>query len=217
MLLSILPKEVQVNRPSRGFTQIELLICVLIISALASIAYPIITRAKQSAKVSVCAAKVRQIGAAHLLYSADYSDSLPVETNAIILSLLANRPQYGSEIDHILLNSPVWPTAVRGYGISDSQIKCPLDGQYFPNASSTLIPNFEAFGTSYVYDSLGALFYRSWFSVPKPHLRPLLYEEGFANHGSDGTELGRMCICMTYDLKVKNVSRGLCLKESDDD
>lgn len=61
----------------RGFTLIELLCVVAILTALASIVYPVFEAARGSAKHAVCVSNLRQIYAAVTLYVGDHDDLLP--------------------------------------------------------------------------------------------------------------------------------------------
>lgn len=58
----------------RAFTLIELLVVIAIISILAAIMFPVFAQAKESAKQTVCASNIRQIGLAMMLYSMDQDD-----------------------------------------------------------------------------------------------------------------------------------------------
>ncbi len=59
----------------KGFTLIELLIVIAIIAILAAMLLPVLTRARQQAKMSVCLANLKQIGLAAHLYLADYNEN----------------------------------------------------------------------------------------------------------------------------------------------
>ena len=63
------------RRPS-GFTLIELLVVIAIIALLVSILLPSLSRAKEAAKMAVCASSLRGIGMAATMYASDY-DRLP--------------------------------------------------------------------------------------------------------------------------------------------
>ncbi|MCX7798893.1 MAG: DUF1559 domain-containing protein [Fimbriimonadales bacterium] len=66
------------SKPSRpGFTLIELLIVVAILAILAALLFPVFGAAKESARKTVCASHLRQLGAAIQLYAADHDDAFP--------------------------------------------------------------------------------------------------------------------------------------------
>ena len=61
----------------RAFTLIELLVVISIIALLLSILMPGLKRAKDLAKRTICATRLRQVGTAMVNYSLDYDDKLP--------------------------------------------------------------------------------------------------------------------------------------------
>ena len=60
-----------------GFTLIELLVVVAIIAVLVAILLPALGRARDNAKMIMCASNLRQIGLAMGMYGLDYNDFIP--------------------------------------------------------------------------------------------------------------------------------------------
>jgi len=60
-----------------GFTLLELLIVIAIIAILASLLLPALGKAKESAKQIKCGSNLKQIGAGHFMYVADYDGWFP--------------------------------------------------------------------------------------------------------------------------------------------
>jgi prepilin-type N-terminal cleavage/methylation domain-containing protein len=70
------PRHPRSARIAAGFSLIELLVVVAILSLLVSILLPSLTKAKELAARVACATNVRQIALAHSLYSQDWEERL---------------------------------------------------------------------------------------------------------------------------------------------
>lgn len=60
-----------------GFTLIELLVVIGIISILASILFPVFSRAREKGRQTACLSNIHQIGLAFSMYAQDYEEVLP--------------------------------------------------------------------------------------------------------------------------------------------
>jgi prepilin-type N-terminal cleavage/methylation domain-containing protein len=65
-------------RRHRGFTLIELLIVIGIIGVLVGLLFPVVSRARESAKRAQCASHLRSLGAAMMAYGADNDRKVPI-------------------------------------------------------------------------------------------------------------------------------------------
>jgi prepilin-type N-terminal cleavage/methylation domain-containing protein/prepilin-type processing-associated H-X9-DG protein len=65
------------RRCPSGFTLIELLVVLAIIAILAGLLFPVFAQARASARKSTALSNLKQIGAARLMYTADYDEHLP--------------------------------------------------------------------------------------------------------------------------------------------
>lgn len=86
---------------ARGFTLVELLVVIVIIAALAAIAFTMALRMKKSANQAITSANLRQIGVAMITYTADKGrfpsqNGDPVWDRAIIANLGFDDPLIGS-------------------------------------------------------------------------------------------------------------------------
>lgn len=64
------------NKRRYAFTLIELLVVIAIIAMLASILFPVFSRARDNARRASCLANMKQIGLGHLQYTQDYDERL---------------------------------------------------------------------------------------------------------------------------------------------
>lgn len=125
--------------PRRGFTLTELLVAVTILVVLAALAFPAIQGAIHQSKVTESMSRMRQLGVAVNLFSADNKNHFPGSGNSASQRWFHQvAPYLGYEADAQASGVPVY---TRGYEIDE--IYCPvLSGQSVPGGSGTYLARF---------------------------------------------------------------------------
>lgn len=121
------PMEKAARGSARGFTLTEIIITVVIIAALAGIAFPIVKRGIQSSQKAGCLSNLRQIGLGLESYLQD--------NNQIMPELETGRRSLDEDI-------PVLENTLDVYLESELVFRCPADPEVF-----------EATGSSYIWNS----------------------------------------------------------------
>lgn len=119
--------------PSRGFTLVELLVVVALITILTTLVTAFAKGAIRKANAVKCAAKLKTLGTATLLYTQDNQDQLPRSFH----SAGANR-------------QPGWAASIAPYlGIPDPQIESDWPGVFNAHFRSPADPSTDPFVYSY--------------------------------------------------------------------
>ncbi len=118
----------------RGFTLIELLVVIAIIAILASILFPVFSKAREKARSISCTSNLKQIGSALQMYRQDYDERSPFSSNCGA-GLQWQMPQF----------------TLAPYTKNYQMFKCPSDSAVnrnfpsFPNPCPSAIPRWQSY------------------------------------------------------------------------
>lgn len=143
------------QKKSRAFSLIELLVVIAIIAIIAAILLPTLSTAKARARDTYCANNLHQCGVALNLYLQDYNDRVfwkgtNVSLDGMDLFVWAGRTnnnQIGAQQGN-LFNKTDRP--LNHYSLSEGAVTCPADqGRSVDNTTYNL---FQWVGNSYMFD-----------------------------------------------------------------
>jgi prepilin-type N-terminal cleavage/methylation domain-containing protein/prepilin-type processing-associated H-X9-DG protein len=161
------------ERQSHGFTLIEILIVIAIISLLAAILFPVFGRARESARRASCASNMRQLGMGFAQYIQDYDERLP---RAGFFGDWTTGAEWvpGSANDTVQVND--WPGATL-----TGVMAMPESGAIYPyvkNAQVFVCPSTEYGRQKRLSYSMNcALSFASDAAIPEPSSIVLLVDE----------------------------------------
>ena len=127
-----------VSPSQRGFSLVELLFVIAIISLLAALLFPVFGRVREQARSMVCFGNMRQIGSAVHLYIQDWDESypmnrLPDESHAPLGCIVpAGSSNPMSNLEESRLN---WRRVVQPYIHNKQVLVCPSN----PNTQLVII------------------------------------------------------------------------------
>lgn len=153
------------NNPCRprktGFTLIELLVVIAIIALLAAILFPVFTKARERAKVSVCSSNLRQFMLGINMYTQDYDEGMPFAWK--IKGQIGQKITEAGEEAAGKTPQGLW-VSIMPYVKSQDIFKCPSDVRFWGDKAgnrtigvtvSTVTPGkytyYQALGQSYKF------------------------------------------------------------------
>ena len=154
------------RRKQIGFTLVELLVVMAIISILAAMLLPALARARAQARAAACRSNMKQIGYSYGMYQTDYDEFFPTSNNASF-PFDANGWQVVWDADGGVsgVDGYTLPLQILAHGgylnegwrdnrdrISDSVCRCPSD-----RAATRHIPDMHDFGDCKYAHSAGGL------------------------------------------------------------
>ncbi len=195
-------------RTTHGFTLVELLVVIAVISILAALLFPALNAARNNSKKAVCLSNLKQLGSAIALYVSDYDEELPYAAdNDSALIFKYQLINYSAAQQAFYRTAGRFSDEIQPYLKSQAIFYCPMD---FITEAEREISYFKSpswyaeCGSSYQYNELLVQAGDTLASFRLPAETVLMGDYGFS-HGDRDPNRGLVNI-LYGDLHAKTVS-----------
>ncbi len=146
----------KVSSTQGGFSLMETLAVVAIISVLAALLFPVIAASKSSAKSTTCLSNLRQVNTSTLLYTSESDDRLPWGVSKI--TQRTSFPYETNLTESEIAGIPAISDLLAIHGSKSESWKCPADVMRSVYAADNCHSSwFQCYETSYDYNARFAL------------------------------------------------------------
>lgn len=178
----------KVDRKFQGFSLLEMLLVLSIMSLLSALIFPVFNTVRGKARQAACQSNLRQIGQTFSMYIQDYDGIYPYAVDAgdrYSSSIWSQYPDFQNEIPEMDMVQEV----LLPYYHSSQLFRCPSDSGYliddFTDTALDAVPSsFEKFGTSYGYRTEIAQKHISESAIEMPSEVNVLFDACGRWHGS---------------------------------
>ena len=195
------------KRSIRGFTLIEVMIVISIMTILAGIVLAAFSRVHEDARRTSCTSNLMQIGYAVTMYRSDYDDKYPFAADPQIHATGGNIGTYLG-MEEIGPELPMLPDVLSPYVKSRGIWHCPSDtgGVVVDKPYVAYESMYGKYGMSYAYDifpAYSAIYpgiintWKTWPAIP------LLWDAGYHWHQSSNDWPGKRANTLFTDGHVK--------------
>lgn len=202
------------NKSSRlkktGFSLLEILCVLSIMSVLAALVFPTFLIARGKARQVSCSSNLKQIGAAFALYMQDFDSRYPIAIDPADLytsQSWSSLPDFRATIPQL----PMLHQVMRPYIESPTLFLCPSDSGFQITDFTYLIldatpTSYDKFGTSYYYRTEIAARQAGDFTITSPAQINILMDGSGTWHGTL-FPLAQRYNVLFADGHVKNINR----------
>lgn len=192
----------------KGFTALELLIVISVISILAALLFPAFVLVREKAQRTSCLSNLKQIGNAMEIYKQDYDGRFPYAVDP--LDKNSPDPPFPTPFQAQIPNLPMINEVLRPY-CAPNVFRCPSDSGFdFDDRTGVLLnarpTSYEKYQTSYYYRTEFAASQISDAAVKEPTKINLMFD-GNGRWHAGGLDLWSRYNVLFADGHVKNLTR----------
>ncbi|HSA10335.1 MAG TPA: type II secretion system protein [Candidatus Paceibacterota bacterium] len=158
------------TRAAHSFTLIELLVVISIITILAALLLPVLSRAKEAGRATVCLSNLHQIGVGLQIYVGDNHNRLPVMRDKSVTTLINDLPGPDQVLSNCVGNVNVFKCPSDRWPGNQAKLRAGAGETFFGQTGSSFSWNSLLNGEN--ADHLSAMGLKF-----DPHQMPLMYDK----------------------------------------